>query len=399
MLPFRRIARYLVAGIVAVAIVVGAGFATGVLGVPAVDTIENRFADVDDERTTIDTNLTVDNPNPLGVSAGNLSIDYAISMNDVQLANGSKEGIAIESGQSTLPFRTSLANQRIPEWWYTHVDRGETSEVVVDVNVSHGLLGDRTVSVPQEQTIQTDILGQFNNTTTRPIDADAPLVSDPVLYLNETTATYGDDVTPERTPLDLEFTVYNPKPYPYAVSEVGYEIGMNDVQVGEGSSERGYAIPPKSTRTIEASVVIDNENIDDWWVSHLERDQVTDVAIDVAILIDPDAGGVIAGDVEPIRLDTDAFDYETTIETDIFGTKESDELPPENDRSTGNGTDGDRTGDGAEDGSGTETATPTETGTQSQTGTATESDDSTDTPTGTAPSTPTETDDGVLPLG
>ena len=403
MIGLRRGLKYAGLGVLCLVVLVVLGVALGLLGAPTVDGVENRFATVNDSTTTVNTTMAVSNPNPVGVSLGDVQIDYAIDMNDVRMAEGGREGVAIDAGRSTIPFTTQLNNSRIPQWWYTHVDSGEETAVLVDATVSSGLLGGRSLSLPQEQTVETDILGQFNDSTTRPIDADQAVVSDPVLYLNETSATYGANVTPAETPLETAFTVYNPKRYPYAVSEIGYEIEMNGVQVGEGSTAGPGAIPGRSERTLRPTTVIDNQRLDEWWVSHLERDQETTLTIDFYVVIDPDTSGVLGETVEPIRLDVDHFDYETTIETDIFGTKDSDGLGASG---AGDGSTDDSTGDEGDSGeeTATSTATPTDTGqetTATETATPTPTETATATATETATATPTETateDDDGLPL-
>jgi LEA14-like dessication related protein len=143
------------------------------------------------------------------------------------------------------------------------------------------------------------------------VNASQPLVSDPVLYVNETSAQWGE-VNESRTPLALDFRVYNPKSYPVGVSEIGYEITMNDVAVGEGTTEQGYTVGPKSAETVETTTLIDNTKLDEWWVSHLERDQVTDLRIDFYARLEVTGG-------ETIRVPLRSLTYTETIETDIFG--------------------------------------------------------------------------------
>jgi len=43
-----------------------------------------------------------------------------------------------------------------------------------------------------ERQIETDVSSSFDSTETQPIDANQPLVSDPVLYLNETEGEWGE---------------------------------------------------------------------------------------------------------------------------------------------------------------------------------------------------------------
>jgi LEA14-like dessication related protein len=356
---------------------VGGAYAVGLVGTPTVESVDNRFTDISADTTTVETALTVTNPNPVGVHLGGVGINYTVFMNDVAMAEGSKQGIGIGRGNSTVNFTTEMDNSRIPAWWVSHIRNGERTQVTIDANISSSLLGGRSVSLSQNRTVETDIVGQFNSDETRPVNTNNPVVTDPALYINETRGSWDEDnVTATETPLDIEFDVFNPKAYPYTVTEIGYTVRMNDLTVGNGSTAREYVIGPQQSETVGVDASIRNENLDQWWVSHLANNQVTDLYIDFYIVVD--AGG------ESFRIDLDAIDYQNTIETDIFGNKA--EYPT--------GTDGgsDADGDGGDSASGTET--PTEDG-----GVTDPVTDATDTVTGgeTATdegTTATPTDDG-----
>ena len=425
-----RIAVTAVVGLVAV---IGIAFLLGFLGVPAVEGVQNQFGSVNQSTTVIETDLTVRNPNPIGVSLGGTTVNYTVFMNEVPMANGLKEGVAVEQGTSTLAFTTQMRNEQIPPWWVSHIRNNETTEVLIDAQISSSLLGGKTFEFPQEKTIETDLIGNFNSDETRPIEADRPVVEDPVLFVNETSASWDrEGLSAERTPIDMGFTVYNPKPYPYAVSEIGYEIRMNGILVGEGSSEDVATIPPGSAETIDTRTAIRNGNLDEWWVSHLQRDQTTNLTIDFSVVVDPvEEDGPVGGldrTVGEVRLPMDPLDYEETIETDIFGTKNETNASAAGSAEgsasggTGDGSDGTATAtdsSGSDDGDSSETPTPTDApadtptdaptddggllgGSDSDTATPTDAPQSgdSDTPTATptpAPTpTPTPTDDGGL---
>jgi LEA14-like dessication related protein len=374
------------AGVAIVALVglIILGFVLGFLGTPSVDGVENRFAGVNDTTTTVETNVTVNNPNPIDITFGGVDLDYDIAMNGVHMADGQRDDVSAGPGTSTVQLQTLLQNEQIPEWWYTHVDRGERTNVTIDVDLSHGLLGGNAISIEQDKQIQTDILSAFNSTEPRPINVNQPLVEDPVLYLNETTGTYGSNLTRERTPLDMVFDFYNPKPWPYTITEVGYELDMNDIQVGEGATDRSATIPGGASERINASTVIANQRLDEWWVSHLERNQVTDLRVDFYILVDPDPTGIT--DAEPFRIDAPELDYETTIETDIFGTKSATDNGTDDGTDDGTGSDGQTTPDGGD-------ATPTPDDSDGTTDDSTDDGDATPTPDD-SDTTPTPTPDG-----
>ncbi|SDF94706.1 LEA type 2 family protein [Halorientalis regularis] len=364
----------------------------GVIGVPGVGAVENRFGTVNDSTTVIETDLVVTNPNPVGVSLSGTTVDYTVKMNDVSMASGQKAGLAIESGNSTLPFRTYMQNDRIPPWWHSHIENRERTEVVIDAVVRSGLLGGRQISLPQNRTIETDLLGQFNSSETRPIEADRPFPSDPILFVNETSARWDRaDLSRERTPIAMSFRAYNPKQYPYAVSELGYTITMNDVQVGEGSSEDVATILPRTTQRIRADVAIRNQNLDDWWVTHLRNGQVTDLEIQFYAVVDPadDAleGGL--GDTGSFRIPLDPLDYRTTIETDMFGTKtESASGSADTGSDDGGQSTPTDSADRSADGGSSETT--------AEDGSTTETADGTDGDTGGSVTTTTDDDGGLL---
>jgi LEA14-like dessication related protein len=358
--------------------VVGA-FAVGLVGAPSVVAVENRFGDVNQNRTIINTGLTVDNPNPIGVRLGDSTVNYTVLMNDVEMARGSKAGLRIESGNSTLPFRTRMFNERIPPWWVSHIRNDEVTNVTIDATVRTSVLGNRSFDLDQQQEVETDIISAFASDETRPVDGPSnPLYDNPVLYINSTDAEWGE-VDRRATPIPMEFVVYNPQLEPYTITEVGYDISMNGVPMGQGTTDETYVIPGGSTETIRTTPTIDNRNLDEWWVSHLENDQRTTLRIDFYARVELPTGN-------EIRVPLDRLTYTQEFETDIFGTR--------------NGTD---TGDGTATPAGTSTPTPTPTPTPTDDGllddgTSTATDDGVvdDTPVPGATPTGTATDDGLL---
>ncbi|WP_135854553.1 LEA type 2 family protein [Halorussus salinus] len=357
--------------LLALGVVVGGGLSLGLLGAPSVGGVHNSFGDVTDEETEIRTELVVRNPNPIGINLGGVSVSYDVRMNDVAMANGSKEGVSVGTGNSTVAFSTRMDNDKIPTWWVSHVRNDEETDLRVDATVRSATLGRSVAAPPVEREISTDVVSQFNTTEPRPIDGDLPLVSDPVGYVNETSARWGE-VTAAETPIDMRFTVYNAKSLPMAVTEIGYTITMNNVTVGNGSSETGHVIEGHSTETIETQTAIRNGKLDQWWVSHLENDQVTQLRID--FYAELELGG------ETFRVPLDELTYRKTIETDLFGSKTEEAGSKATDESA------------AEDGS--ESGDATTTGDDSVTDATTAADETTaagDTPTAEDETTTDET--------
>ncbi|MFB6188223.1 MAG: LEA type 2 family protein, partial [Halobacteriaceae archaeon] len=233
------------------------GFLLGFFGTPHPTAIQNRFGNVNQSTTEIVTNITIINPNPIGITIGGLQVNYTVYLNSITMASGQHSGISIPSGRSSIVLHTFMKNNRIPDWWVSHIQNDETTVMKVDVAFRYGLFGTRILQTPVNRTISTNILGQFNSSKTREINVDSKLVNNPVAYINQTSGQWGN-VTADSTPIKVTFVVYNPKPYPLTITELGYNISMNSIDMGEGKTSQSYVIPPKSRKTIHATLTIDN---------------------------------------------------------------------------------------------------------------------------------------------
>ena len=383
--------------VVLVVALLALGFVAGIFGAPSVQAVENRFGGVNETTTEIETNVTVSNPNPVGASFGGVTVNYTVTMNEIAMAHGTKAGVGLEAGNTTIPFTTLMQNERIPGWWVSHIRNGERTTVRVHADVRSSTLG-RAVSVtPVTREVDTDLLSSFATDEPQPITTDAP-VGNPVLVLEETTAAWGT-VSQAETPVEMTLTVRNPNQYPVVISRIGYDARMNSITVGEGATESGVTIPPGETRTVDARAVIANQNLDEWWVSHIERNQVSSLRIQFYVTLDLSAVG--GGEVRvPLRPMT------TTIETDIFGTKPAESSASGTQGGTETATSGDDTRTSStptptttDGGRVLETPTPTPTpGSSSPTPTPSPTPtDSPDSPETTDTQTGTETSDGLLP--
>ena len=356
-----------------VSITIGGAWAAGIIGAPSVVGVDNAFGPVNESTTTIESEIVVNNPNPFGVRLGGLSVDYAVEMNGIRMATGGREGLGVNaSSNTTIPVTTLMDNDRIPPWWTSHVENGENTTLVIDASVHSDLVG-REFNPQIERTINTSLISGFNSDEDRPIEVDRPAAPNPVLWLNSTSGSWGE-VTNETTEIDTQFELFNPNPTPVAVSEIGYEIRMNGVTMGEGATDSPVTMAPGELETVRATTAIQNENLDEWWVSHLRNDQTTTLEVEFYARVDLSAFG---GDTIEVPLDT----IERTIETDIFG---------ERDGSSGNET-------ATPAGEGTATPTPDGTTAPTESGTSTPGGD-TETPAPTEEPTPTPTDDGILSL-
>ncbi|MFB6103822.1 MAG: LEA type 2 family protein [Halobacteriaceae archaeon] len=302
-----RIAGTAVVGVVLLVVVL---FIGGVFGVPSIVGVSNAFGTVNASTTEIVTNVTVHNPNPIGIGLGTATIEYTVMMNEIEMASGAEHGIGIGTGNSTLQLHTYLQNSKIPTWWVSHIQNGERTALEVTAHVSSGF-GLSTTQTPVQRELETDILGTFNTSTDRNINANQPPIEDPVAIIRQQNASWGT-VSNQTTEIDVSFVVYNPKSYPVTVTELRYDIRMNDIQMGAGKTEDPYTIPPGATETVEATIRMDTQKFDEWWVSHLQNGQVTTLLIDFGATVS-------IGDLGSVTVPLDQLSYEKRIETNLFG--------------------------------------------------------------------------------
>jgi LEA14-like dessication related protein len=360
-----------------VALVLTAGVAFLFFAQPSVAGVDNRFGAVDGTATVVESDLQIRNPNPVGATLGGLTVDYAIDMNGIRMATGTKRGLSIPQGQSTVPMSTRLANERIPTWWVSHVRNGERTTLAVNADVHSAALGTSFGAPKVTREIETDIISAFNSTEERPVGSSP--TGGPLLVIRETGAQW-DEVSAAETNIDMRLIVHNPNAYPIPVSELGYRARMNGIEMGSGTTDDQGLIPPGETRTIEATTTLNNQRIDEWWVSHLQNDQTTELRIDFSARFELPT--------ETIEVPLDPLTYTRTIETDIFDNKADGRSGEESNGGTETPA-GTATPTPTDDGDGTPTPTPSD-GTATPTPTSTPSD-------GTA--TPTPTDDGLLSIG
>jgi LEA14-like dessication related protein len=285
---------------------------------PSVVAVDTRFGAVNESATAIETDVVVHNPYPLGITLGDATVNYTVQLNSITVARGMEEGIPLTTGNTTIEETTLFDNGDVPEWWVSHVSNGERTRAEVTARVDTSLFGWEFTRTRQ-RTITTDLTDRINTTETRPVDptdTTIPLVADPPLYVNETSARWGP-VTENRTALNISTTLYNPSTVPYPVSRLEYTISMNNVTVGRGTTRRSYLVPSGAERTVNATLAIDNSALDEWWVSHIGNNQTTDVRIEVAAVIDLPSGDTLTLPLEPVS-------RTRTFKTDLLGgTNES----------------------------------------------------------------------------
>ncbi len=297
-----------VGGVAAVVVVLGVALvgvlaATGAFAAPTVVSTTYEWGAVADETTEIETTVAVDNPNPVGVP-GVVDVAYTAQLNDVTLARGDRSGVGFGPGKSEFTLTAAMENDRIADWWVTHVDGDERSELTVDARVDAP--GFSRELPAKSSTIETDILGGFTTEEARTVD----FRGDPLLTLRNQRASWGD-ATGETTPLSFSADVENVHDYAVTLDGVEYVVEMNGVELGRGQREAGLDVAPGESGAIDVTVALDTPKMADWWREHVTDDEQSNMTVAMY--------GTVDRDGERQRVPMRVFDRRLRLETDLLG--------------------------------------------------------------------------------
>ncbi|QSW99408.1 LEA type 2 family protein [Haloterrigena alkaliphila] len=289
---------------------------------PRIESVENEWGTVTDERTEIETRIAVDNPLVLRVGDAAADVSYTVSANDIVIASERENSVRLAGDESTVAVSTWLDNDEIPAWWVSHVNGNETTTVRVepDVVATRGVVELSSEEWTQERTVQTNLLEPLRTNQSQRVQA----YERTVFVVEETDAQWGN-ATSNRTPIDASATVTNPTGIPVPITEIGYTVRLNGIVVGEGVAADRTVIESGSTRTIDASAAIDNAQLDDWWVTHVRNDETSNLTVEF------DATLEYAGLRREVPLEF--LSYEREFQTDLLGTANAsaNESAPERD--------------------------------------------------------------------
>lgn len=291
----------------------GAAIGAATFERPTVRSVENEWGTVSEERTEVVTHVTVTNPRLVELVDGGVATEYTVSLNGIRVVDGRTESVRLSGSESRIEESVWLDNSEIPRWWASHVNRGEETTVRVNPTVETQLGGFSVgaSSLTRTRTVRTDLLEPLQVERTRRLRVGGRSV----LVVDETRAEWGN-ATVERTPIHASATVTNPLPVALPLTNVSYTVRMNDVVVGHGNAGARTVVPSGATRTIETDAVIDNQQLDEWWVTHRRNDGTS------RLVVTFDATVEVAG--ERIRVPLRFLSVERTFTTDIFGA----ESPP-----------------------------------------------------------------------
>ncbi len=291
--------------LIVVILVGGAGYllySGGKPEVPEVKSITNSWGDITTESSEIKTDIQVDNSNAFPIPIKGM--EYQIFMNDVKMGSGHSMGKASLPAQKehTITMSTEVENDKIPEWWVTHIRQWENTDIKIKGNIALDLkVTEYEYPIEREiSRVKTDILGVKKSYS---VDEESLKPQ-----LRSIENSWGE-VTDDFTVILMKVVVYNPQRVPIYIEQIRYKMDMNEIKMGLGTSEESILLKPQSDTEIRLDTKLDNHKLDNWWVTHLKNGEKTEVKIESELVY-------TVGENEftmelPVQ--------EKSIETDILG--------------------------------------------------------------------------------
>jgi len=243
------------------------------VGKPEIRGISHRWGNITSSTTEVITTIKVYNPNPIPLPLKDILTE--IYMNNIKMGEGSALKAEIKAkSESEIILSTKLENSKIPEWWVTHIKNGEKSTM----NIKGYLVFDLKITefkypIELSNSIETNILAGLSSDEPRKISVG------PVTLIIKSVKTYWGEVNKDYTEIITLATIYNDNPIPVPMIKFYYLVEMNEIRVAEGTSTMDTIIKPKSEEIITFITKINNNLLDEWWVSHIKNGERTKVKI------------------------------------------------------------------------------------------------------------------------
>ena len=103
----------------------------------------------------------------------------------------------------------------------------------------------------------------------------------------------------------------NPIPFTIQIPQITYNISMNNIIIGNGNITNNFILKANNDSVINLITTIDNTRLDDWFVSHLQNNESSNLNITISSIIEYE--GI------SFRID-DFLIYTHEFDTDILGS-------------------------------------------------------------------------------
>lgn len=273
----------------------------GCLQQPDVVSTEMRWGSVTSDTTEIFSLIAINNPNSISIPLSDVEIE--LFMNGVHMGDGGAVGDTNigASSEDTLTLKSTIENDRLIDWWPTHVKNGEKTEILIKSNLVFSIFGiDFKIPNEQKTSFETSILEGIN-----PGDISIKFAGVEAAKINDIKMEW--NVEEVETGINLSMNIENNLPYEIPINYISYRLKMNNIDMSIGEISEIGVVPAQGRLKVTDTIPFDRTKIPEWWVTHIQNDESSKVVIEMEGEIDN--GGL----TQKISMDTQEFEFHTNI--------------------------------------------------------------------------------------
>ena len=337
--------KVILAVVAAIVLVLGAGgilYALGLLRPPELEDIRLSWGQITEQSIRVDAAIDVNNRLPFGLGSGSIRVEVPIHFHNVKTVQLYLSKLSMPRGHSTLEASAIFFQATLPQWWPSFVNRGEVLVLRIKPQVNARLLGfslsrglptiRAEAPIPIMSNMRSDlpITMGFDDAPLyeilrNPVDhftSSPPQPATPVLTICSWELHWGE-VSSSSTQILGTVVVRNELTVPLPIQGLRLGLDMNEIEVIPeiNITPDQPQLPPGEEIPIALEAHVDNNNLVQWWTSHLQHHEETRVTVRLGItIILPITSefGLVLTDAFPLPL-LPVPGWECTIQTDIMG--------------------------------------------------------------------------------
>ena len=312
----------------------------GYIKAPEIQGVRMSWGEVSTGETRVKGEIRINNRLPLGLGSSNVGLEVPVEFYDVPVFSLALPKLRLDKGESIIEADAIMRHADLPRWWPEFVNNGEVLDLRVRPIVRARILGRQLsaelatieimVDIPLLRDIGSDepqTMG-FDNATLIEIarNPSAHFIvgssepARPILTMVSWELHWGE-VTLANTQVLGTIVLRNELDVPLPIQGIGLGVEMNGILVIPNArlTPDRPDLPPGVEVPISLTIQVDNGKLVEWWGSHLQRGEVTDVTTSIAVtIVLPKALlGDLAKDIELPLVAVPGF--RCTIKTDIMG--------------------------------------------------------------------------------
>ncbi len=270
---------------------------------PKISKISLSWGNVTYDFTEIIAEVSVYNPTFITITLK--KITFGLYMNNIKMVAGSSERSVSLAGfrETAIRLVGRLNNSRIPEWFISHLENGEQTNVRLSGTVLLDLkIMEAVYSFERTLNITTDMLAGMSTNQSKIF-----MMGPAELMLKSLTSSWGR-ISSNEVEINHKVVVYNPNRYPIPITKIEYEVYMNNIRMGGGTSYNPAILGAKSNTIILFTTMLNTTLLDEWWITHIKNGEKTKITIEIYSVIE------INGVAYKIRI----YELEQTLTTNLL---------------------------------------------------------------------------------